>query len=89
MESYYRLCRVVGTEVSEGDGVVRTVRVAIRDRRTPLHKSSPPRELTVGVQRLVLILPREEQGEHIGQDQASSAIPQEEVTGGKEGGVGE
>ena len=48
-------------------GVVRTVTVAMRGqhKREPLlpYKSKPLREMTIGVQRLVVFLPKEEQGE--------------------------
>ena len=62
VSSYYRLCVVKEVKPSE-DGVVRTVVVGLRNRRSKDSKAghSEPVKLEVGVQRLCLILPREDQ----------------------------
>ena len=62
VSSIYRLCVVKRIEPSE-DGVVRTVIVGLRNRRSKGVRTGhvEPVEMEVGVQRLCLILPREEQ----------------------------
>ena len=59
---YYRLCIVKRVMESE-DGLVRTVVVGLRNRRSRDVRAghSEPVEMEVGVQRLCLILLREEQ----------------------------
>ena len=64
VSSFYRLAVVKRILLSE-DGVVRTVVVGLRNRRLKSAKAGRMEtvELEVGVQRLCLILPREEQNE--------------------------
>ena len=61
--SYYRLCLVKEVTKSE-DGLVRTVKVVLRNRRdgkNVVKQHLEPVEMEVGVQRLCLILPVSEQ----------------------------
>ena len=63
VSSYYRLYVVKSVTKSE-DGLVRTVRIALRNRRSGKNVVTghlEPIEMEVGVQRLCLILPKEEQ----------------------------
>ena len=70
----YRLCRVVGVKTGE-DGQVRSCEVAMRPRRKGEDQEARYQQkklatLTVGVQRIVVILPMEEQeGEEGGRNQ--------------------
>ena len=64
-QARYRLARVMQT-FPDHHGVVRTVEIAVRDRRglqnEPIKKCRTAKDLMrVGVQRLVVILPKEEQ----------------------------
>ena len=61
--SYYRLCLVKDVTKSE-DGLVRTVRIVLRNRRAGkdvVRQHLEPVEMEVGIQRLCLILPKSEQ----------------------------
>ena len=57
---HYRLCIVLEAKTSE-DGIVRTVVVGLRNRRGKVMKSLPQERIEVGVQRLLLVLPKCEQ----------------------------
>ena len=78
----YRLCRVVGVKVGE-DGQVRSCDVALRPRRKGedqgkeyQHKTLAT--ITVGVQRIAVILPVEEQeGEEGGRSQHQEDEPRQ------------
>ena len=60
----YRLAKVVETD-PDNEGHVRTVTITLRDlkktrKEKPNESNTPPAEMTVGVQRLVVLLPVEE-----------------------------
>ena len=63
IQGKYRYCRVVSVHPDE-HGVVRTVEVSLRPRnrgeKSLPYRSKPVEVMTVGVQRLVLIVPNEE-----------------------------
>ena len=84
----FRLCRITATKEDE-EGLVRSCEVKMRPRRSgesgqATYKYRRPEPLTVGVQRLAVILPIEEQNESTGEPSgANGALPTEaELAGG-------
>ena len=67
VKNTYRLCRVIAVKKSE-DGLVRTVTVAYKARRTGKllpHVSSPLTTMDVAIQRLVLLVPKEKAADEV------------------------
>ena len=56
VSAHYRLCMVVDT-IKSDDGVVRTVKVSLRNRRAKKNRDLPAEEIEVAIQRLVLVQP--------------------------------
>ena len=85
----YRLCKVVGVKIGE-DGQVRSCEVALRPRRKgedhgERYQHKKLATLTVGVQRIAVILPVEEQeGEEGGRSQLQEEPGSEEDSHGPE-----
>ena len=85
----YRLCKVVGVKTGE-DGQVRSCEVALRPRRKgedqeERHQHKKLATLTVGVQRIAVILPMEEQErEEGGRNQLQEESGSEEGNDGPE-----
>ena len=70
VKNTYRLCRVIAVKKSE-DGLVRTVTVAYKARRSGKllsHVSSPLTTMDVAIQRLVLLVPREKAADGVEED---------------------
>ena len=86
----YRLCRIVGVKVGE-DGQVRSCEVTLRPRRKGEDQGEKDQHkklatITVGVQRIAVILPVEEQeGEEGGRSQLQEEPRSEEDSQGQEG----
>ena len=76
----YRMCRVV-EEKQDGHGIVRTVTVELRgkhkDSGDPVYQNRRVKAIEVGVQRLAVILPIEEQAQEHVQEQLVGAEEQD------------
>ena len=78
----YRLCRVVSQE-EDSHGVVRTVEIEIRGKfasdRSTEYNGRKVKRMVVGVQRLAVILPVEEQGRSVTQEEDEVAAVDNEI----------
>ena len=86
----FRLCRISDTK-EDKEGVVRTCEVTMRPRRQgesnqPTYQYRRPQPFEVGVQRLAVILPIEEQGDSQAQKKPQDQLQEEEPPAKEQGG---